>query len=101
MEHSFQVGDMVFLRLSPYRKYSLKVKGDYKLHPRFYGPYRVTRKVGELAYELIKLPEGIQIHNVFHVSCLKKAIEKRVVASKDITPIYYEGHLEFILEEIL
>jgi hypothetical protein len=60
---------LVYLRLHPYRKSSLKKKGAEKLKPRFYGPYMITRRVGEVADEL-ELPEGSKIHNVFHVSCL-------------------------------
>jgi len=40
-ECSFQVGDMVFLHLQPYKKSSLKLKGHHKLAPKFYGPYKV------------------------------------------------------------
>ena len=64
---------MVYLHLQPYKKYTLKEKGDEKLKPNFYGPYRVICRVGEVAYEL-ELPIGSRIHNIFHVSCLKKAI---------------------------
>ena len=64
---------MVFLRLQPYRQSSLKRSRAEKLKPRFYGSYRVIKKVGEVAYEL-ELPEGSKIHNIFHVSCLKKAV---------------------------
>ena len=70
IERSFEVGDLVYLRLQPYRQYSLKKKGAKKLKPRFYGPYRII-KVGEVAYEL-ELPQESKIHNVFHVSNLKK-----------------------------
>ena len=52
IERSFKVGDFVYLRLQPYRQSSLKKKGAEKLKPRFYGPYRIIRKVGEVAYEL-------------------------------------------------
>jgi hypothetical protein len=69
----FLVGDLVFLRLQPYKQSSLKKFGAEKLKPRFYGPYRVIQRVGEVAYEL-ELLEGSKIHNVFHVSCLKKAV---------------------------
>ena len=64
---------MVYLRLQPYRQSSLKKSRAKKLKPRFYGPYRVIRKVDEVAYK-IEIPEGSQVHNVFHVSRLKKSI---------------------------
>ena len=68
-----QVDDLVYLRLHPYKQTSLKNNGPEKIKPRYYGPYKVIQKIGEVAYEL-ELPEGSKIHNVFHVSCLKKAI---------------------------
>ena len=52
IERSFEVGDLVYLRLQPYIQSSLKKKGAEKLKPRFYGPYRIIKKVGEVAYEL-------------------------------------------------
>jgi hypothetical protein len=73
VEHNFEVGDLVFLRLQPYRQSSLKKSWAEKLKPRFYGPYRIVCRVGEVSYEL-ELTEGSKIHNVFHVSCLKKAM---------------------------
>ena len=73
IEWSFEVKDLIYLRLQPYKQSSLKQKGAEKLKPRFYGPYRVMRRVGEVAYQL-ELPEGSKIHNVFHVSCLKKVV---------------------------
>ena len=100
VEHSFEVGDLVYLRLQPYIQSSLKMKGAEKLKPQFYGPYRISRRVGEVAYEL-ELPEGCKIHNVFHVSCLKKAVGQHVVISTELPPLDEEGQLILIPEEVL
>ena len=42
-ERTFQVGDMVFLHLQPYKKSSLKLKGVHKLDPNFYVPYKILQ----------------------------------------------------------
>jgi hypothetical protein len=78
----------------------LKRSGAEKLKPGFYGPYRVIKRVDEVAYEL-ELPEGSKIHNIFHVSCLKKAMGQQVSISKELTPLYEEGQLELVPEEVL
>ena len=74
IERAFEVDDMVFLRLQPYRQSTLKRGGAEKLKPCFYGPYRILRRVGEVAYE-VELPPGNIIQNVFHVSCLKSRLD--------------------------
>jgi hypothetical protein len=73
IECNFKVVDLVFLRIQTYRQSYLKKSGAKKLKPRFYVPYKIMHRVGEVSYEL-ELPEGSKIHNVFHVSCLKMTV---------------------------
>jgi hypothetical protein len=69
----FEVGDHVYLKVPPIRGMRrFKVKG--KLSPRFIGPLRIFRRVGEMAYQL-ELPDLLSdVHNIFHVSQLKKCL---------------------------
>ena len=43
-----------------------------KLQPKFVGPYKILQRVGNVAYKLELPPNLSQIHNIFHVSMLKK-----------------------------
>ena len=81
IDRLFQEEDLVYLRLQSYRKYSLKKKGAKKLHSIFYGPHKILKQNGEVTYQLEILGES-KIHNVFHVSCLNKAIFQQIVASE-------------------
>ena len=70
---SFEEGDFVYLRVTPLRGVRrFRTKG--KLAPRFIGPYRILARQGEVAYQL-ELPASMTaIHNVFHVSQLRKCL---------------------------
>ncbi|KAK5775545.1 hypothetical protein PVK06_043446 [Gossypium arboreum] len=70
-EIEYSVGDMVFLKVSPWKKI-LRFGKKGKLSPRFIGPYRVLKRVGPVAYQLELPPELDRIHNVFHVSMLRR-----------------------------
>jgi hypothetical protein len=70
-ELSFEVGDFIYLKVSPMRGLRhLKVRG--KLTPRFIGPFKILEKRGEVAYQLELPPQLSDVHDVFHVSQLKK-----------------------------
>ncbi|KAL6195768.1 hypothetical protein ACLB2K_031386 [Fragaria x ananassa] len=69
----FQVGVWVFLKLSPWKGVVHFGKRE-KLSPRYIGPYEIIERVGSLAYRLALPPELSRIHNVFHVSMLRKYI---------------------------
>lgn len=99
-ERHFEEGDLVYLQLQPYRQLTLKQKGAEKLQPRFNGPYRLVRRVGEVAYKL-ELPQGSRIHNIFHVSCLKKVLGQQVTTTVELPPLDDEGHLVLEPEAIL
>lgn len=59
-----------------------------KLSPKNFGPYRVLEKVGSVAYKLA-LPQKAKIHNVFHVSVIKKWIDTGTPV-QDILPTIIE-----------
>ncbi|KAG8474923.1 hypothetical protein CXB51_031618 [Gossypium anomalum] len=67
----YQVGDKVFLKVSPWKKI-LRFGRKGKLSQRFIGPYEVSERIGPVAYRLILPPELEKIHNVFHVSMLRR-----------------------------
>jgi hypothetical protein len=80
-ELKFDVGDHVYLKFSPiHRTHRFCVRG--KLAPWYIGPYPVIKRIGTVAYK-IKLPEQLSdVHNVFHVSQLRKCLrvpEEQVV----------------------
>ena len=70
VERFFTVGDWVYLRLQPCKQTSVHNKKLGKLAPRYYGPFKVLQKIGEVSYKL-DLPLGSLIHLVFNVSNLK------------------------------
>ncbi len=81
------MGDRAYLRVSPLRGIKrFGVKG--KLAPRFIGPYKILERRGEVAYKL-ELPEGLSgVHDVFHVSQLKKChAEMADVPLRDTVPL--------------
>ena len=67
----FKVGDHVFLKVMPKRGV-IRFKKRGKLSPRYIGPFEVLERVGVVAYRLA-LPSSLSsVHEVFHVSMLRK-----------------------------
>jgi hypothetical protein len=63
----------VYLKVSPMRGLRhFKVRG--KLAPRFIGPFKIMKKRCEVACQLELPPQLLDVHNVFHVSQLKKCL---------------------------
>ncbi|KAK8951688.1 hypothetical protein KSP39_PZI004152 [Platanthera zijinensis] len=70
-ERHLELGTWAYVRLQPYRQTSLRIHGAQKLAQKYFGPFRVVEKIGEVAYKL-QLPEGAKIHPTFHISQLKE-----------------------------
>jgi hypothetical protein len=88
-ELSFKVGDFVYLKVSPLRALRrFKVRG--KLAPRFIGPFKILVKRGEVAYQFELPPQLADMHDIFHVSQLKKCLcmpEQQFLQSEKRTPL--------------
>jgi hypothetical protein len=70
----FQVGNFVYLRVSPTRGIQrFNVKG--KLAPRYIGPFEILEICGPIAYRLQLPPQLVAIHDIFHVSQLRKCVK--------------------------
>ncbi|XP_070037340.1 uncharacterized protein [Nicotiana tomentosiformis] len=91
----FQVDDWVFLKVSP-MKGVMRFGKKGKYSPHYIRPYRIMRRIGQVAYEL-ELPQELDvIHLVFHVSMLKKfmgdpslVVPTEIIGVKD-SPTYEE-----------
>ncbi|CAA0810069.1 Unknown protein, partial [Striga hermonthica] len=80
----FEVSERAFLRVSPFRGV-IRFEKRGKLHPRFIGPFEVLERVGDVAYRLALPPELSSVHNVFHVSMLRKYVVV-AYASRQLKP---------------
>jgi hypothetical protein len=70
----FQVGDYVHLRVSPTKGVQrFGIKG--KLAPRYVGPFEIIEAFGPVAYRIHPPSQLAAIHDVFHISQLKKCIK--------------------------
>ena len=79
------MGDYVFLRVSPWkgvRRFGKKGK----LSPKFVGPFEILERIGQVAYRLALPPALSAVHNVFHVSALRRYVsdERHVLSYEDL-----------------
>jgi hypothetical protein len=89
---SFHVSDFVYLKVLPMRGLCLfKLRG--KIAPRYIGPYKILEQRGEVEYQL-ELPQQLSdVHDVFHVSQLRKCLQvleeqmslEELIVSEDLT----------------
>ncbi|KZV55637.1 hypothetical protein F511_27317 [Dorcoceras hygrometricum] len=70
---NFEIGDHVFLKVAPMKGF-MRFGRKGKLSPRFVGPFQIQKIIGTLAYRLALPPEMSAVHNVFHISALRKYV---------------------------
>jgi hypothetical protein len=99
----FEVGDYVYLKVSPMKGvHRFNVRG--KLAPRYVGPYNILARRGIVAYRIQLLDILLAVHNVFHVSQLKKCsrVPTKAVEIEGLPlqpDLSYEEHPVKILDE--
>jgi hypothetical protein len=99
----FEVGDHVYLRVSlmkGVRRFDIKEK----LPPRYIGPYPIIDKYGPMSYQ-VELPSKLSgVHNMFHVSLLKRCLKLSTdVVIEDTIPLEldltYKAYATKILDQ--
>ncbi|GAA0138671.1 hypothetical protein LIER_00371 [Lithospermum erythrorhizon] len=97
----FEVGDHVYLKVSPMKgKKRFGRRG--KLSPRYVGPYEILGKFGEVAYRVALPPFMSAVHDVFHISMLRKYVgDSKHVIHHDSIPVGDDLSDEEMPKEIL
>lgn len=85
-KREFAIGDLVFLKLQPYVQSTVASRSNQKLSFRFYGPFKIIQRVGQVAYKL-DLPANAKIHPVVHVLQLKQHIPATTSVSSDLSSV--------------
>jgi hypothetical protein len=100
IERSFEINDMVYLKIQPYRQNAFGLRGSLKLRSKYYGPFKIIERVGELAYRL-QLPTTTSIHPVFHISQLKKHVGKNAIPLPNVPMVTPDGKIKTVPMTIL
>ena len=95
----FEIGDYLYLKVSPMRRFNMKGK----LAPRYIGPFKILERRSEVAYKLELLESLSGVHDVLHESQLKKCwrIPEEQIPLEELTvkeDLTYEEFLVKILE---
>jgi len=94
----FEVGNRVFLKILPW-KGVLRFSRKGKLSPRYIKPFEILERVGPTAYRLALPMEMSKIHNVFHVSVLRKYIPDSTHVL-EVQPIELKEYLSYEEEPV-
>ncbi|KAD7116638.1 hypothetical protein E3N88_03906 [Mikania micrantha] len=94
----FQVGDKVLLKVSPW-KGVIRFGKRGKLNPRYIGPFEILKRIGPVAYQLNLPAELDGVHNVFHVSNLKKCLSDETLIVP-LDEIQVDEQLRFVEEPV-
>lgn len=73
VDRNFEEGSQVFIRIKPFKS-PFRIGKGTKLSPRFVGPFTILERVGLVAYNLELSFHLRRMHNVFHVSMLRKYV---------------------------
>ncbi|XP_050944050.1 uncharacterized protein LOC127150387, partial [Cucumis melo] len=94
----FEIGDKVFLKVAP-MKGVLRFERRGKLSPRFVGPFEILERIGPVAYRLALPPSLSTVHDVFHVSMLRKYVPdpSHVV---DYEPLEIDENLSYVEQPV-
>ncbi|KAK8940812.1 hypothetical protein KSP39_PZI010806 [Platanthera zijinensis] len=81
----FSVGDWVYLKIKPFKGVS-RIRRLKKLSPRYLGPFEILERIGEAAYRLRLSAELSALHDVFHISVLRKVVQEpsQVIAADQV-----------------
>jgi hypothetical protein len=83
----FKVGNHVYLRVSPMKDVK-RFRVEEKLAPHYIGPFPIIEKCGTVVYKLELSPSLAGVHDIFHVSQLKKCLKAPVdVVLLEVTPL--------------
>ena len=98
-DRQFNVGDWVYLKLQSYRQFLVDRRSNAKFAAKYFGPFKVLKKIGLVAY-LLDLPTKSKLHPVVHVLVVKPHVGQDTPVSsglpEDFSP---QIHPQTVLEQ--